>query len=133
LYRTTAHEEDYVNPTADGILSWCSINSCATYSDTGLEKWQQRLHEVSMRICARIDRTVWWIGTELKEPPSFHRPNDLETFLIQYEDELLENQRILALDLSLKATPTRWCGEHKETITNWYQCKRLLRIRFDVE
>jgi hypothetical protein len=59
--------------------------------------------------------------------------NALETFLTQYKDEVLENQRLLALDLALKATPTIWWGAHKETITDWYQCKRLLRIRFGAE
>jgi hypothetical protein len=43
---------------------------------------------------------------------------------------VLENQRLLALDISLKDTPTRWWDAHKETIKDWYQCKRLLRIRF---
>jgi hypothetical protein len=37
LYRTTACEEDYVNPTADEVLNWRSITSCTTDSDTGLE------------------------------------------------------------------------------------------------
>jgi hypothetical protein len=40
---------------------------------------------------------------------------------------------LLALDLELKDTPARWWGEQKETITDWYQCKRLLHIRFDAE
>jgi hypothetical protein len=40
---------------------------------------------------------------------------------------------MLALDIALKATPSRWWGAHKETITYWYQCKRLLRIRFNIE
>jgi hypothetical protein len=53
----------------------------------------------------------------------------LETFLTQYKDEVLENQRLLAL----KATLARWWGAHKETITDWYQCKRILCIRFDAE
>jgi hypothetical protein len=57
----------------------------------------------------------------------------LETFLTQYEDAVLENQRLLELDLSLKATPARWWGAHKETITDWYQCKWLLHIRFGAE
>ena len=57
----------------------------------------------------------------------------METFLTQYEDKVLENQRFLALDLSLKDTPTRWWGAHKETITDWYQCKRLLCTRFGAE
>ena len=58
LYRTSACNEDYVNPTTNGVLSWWSITSCATYLDTGIENWQQRLHEVSTRRSARIDRAV---------------------------------------------------------------------------
>jgi hypothetical protein len=126
-------DEDYVNTTTDGVLIWWSITSYTTESNIGLEKWQQRLHEVSTRRCARIDRTVTWEGTEIREPPSFHGLNDLETLLTQYEDEALENQRLLSLDLALKATPARWWGTHKESITDWYQCKQLLSIRFYVE
>jgi hypothetical protein len=37
LYRTTACTKYYVNPTADGVLSWRSITSCASDSDTRLE------------------------------------------------------------------------------------------------
>jgi hypothetical protein len=133
LYRTTACDEDYVNPTADIVLSWQSITSCAIDLDTGLENWQQRLHEVSTRRCARIDRAIRWVGTEIREPPSFHGINDLETFLAHYEDEVSENQRLLALDITLKATPARWWGAHKETIIDWYQCKRLLCIRFSAQ
>jgi hypothetical protein len=81
LYRTTACNEDYVNPTTDGILSWHRINSCSIDSYTGLEKWKQRLHDVSMRRCARIECAVRWVGTEIREPPSFNVINDLETFL----------------------------------------------------
>jgi hypothetical protein len=36
LYRTIARDEDYVNPTVDGVLSWWSITSCTTDSDTRL-------------------------------------------------------------------------------------------------
>jgi hypothetical protein len=123
LYRTTVREEYYVNPTADGVLSWRSIMSCMSDSDTGLENWQQRLHEVSTRRCARIDHAVRWVGTEIREPPSFHGVNDLEEFLTRYEDEVLENHRLLALDIALKETPAIWWGVHKETVKDWYQCK----------
>jgi hypothetical protein len=57
----------------------------------------------------------------------------LETFLTLYEDKLLENQRLLVLDVALKATPAIWWGAHKKNITNWYQCKQLLGIRFGAE
>jgi hypothetical protein len=97
LYRMTMHDEDYVNPTEDGILSWWSITSCETNSDIGLEKWKQRLHKVSRRRCARLDHAVRWVGTKISEPPSFHVINDLEVFLAQYEDEVSKNQRLLAL------------------------------------
>jgi hypothetical protein len=39
LYKTTVHDVDYINPTVDLILSWQSITSCITDSDTGLENW----------------------------------------------------------------------------------------------
>jgi hypothetical protein len=133
LYRTTTQDEVYINPAADGILSRWSITSCVSDSNMGLENWQQRLHEVSTRICTRIDRAVRWVGMQIREPHRFHGMNDLEELLTRYEDEVLENQRLLALDISLKATPKRWWGAHKETIKDWYQCKRLLRIRFGAE
>jgi hypothetical protein len=133
LYRTTACDEDYVNPTSYGILGWQIITSCVTDSYTSLENSQQRIHEVSMRRCARIDHVVRCVGTEIRESPSFHGVNDLEKFLAQYEHEFLENQRLLSLDLALNATPARWWGVHKETIPDWYQCKWLLRIRFGAE
>jgi hypothetical protein len=120
LYRTTTREEDYVNPNVDGLISWRSVTSCALDSDTGLENWQWRLHEVSTRRCARIDHTVRWVGTEIREPPSFHGVNELEELLTRYKDEVLENQRLLALDITLKITPARWWGAHKETVKDWY-------------
>jgi hypothetical protein len=120
LYRTTARTEDYINPTVDGVLSWRSITSCASDSNTGLENWQQRLQEVSTKRCARINRAVRWVGTKVGEPPSFHGINDLEEFLTRCEDEVSNSQRLLALDIALKATLARWWGAHKETIKDWY-------------
>jgi hypothetical protein len=46
---------------------------------------------------------------------------------------VLENHRLLSLDIALKETLAIWWGVHKETIKDWYQCKRLLRIRFGIE
>jgi hypothetical protein len=70
---------------------------------------------------------------EIREPPSFHGVNDLEALLTNYEDEVLENKILLALDIALKYTPARWWVTHKETIKDWYQCKQLLCIRFGTE
>jgi hypothetical protein len=81
-----------------------------------LENWQQRLHAVSTRRGARIDCTVRCVGTKIRKPPSFHGLNELHKFLTNYEEDFLENQRLLALDIALKATHARWWGVHKETI-----------------
>jgi hypothetical protein len=70
------------------------------------------------------------VGTEIRKPPSFHGLNDLEDFFTKYEEEVLENQILLALSILLKATPARWWGVHKETIKDWYQCKWIMCIRF---
>jgi hypothetical protein len=59
--------------------------------------------------------------------------NYLEEFLMNFEVEVVENQRFLALYISLKSTPARWWGTHKAKINNWFQFQRLLRIRFSVE
>jgi hypothetical protein len=116
LYRTITRKEDYVNPNAYGVFSWRGITLCASESDTGLENWQQQLQEVSTRRCARIDCAIRWVGLEIREPPSFHEINDLEKLLTKYEEEVLENHRLLSLDIALKETSARWCGAHKETI-----------------
>ena len=39
-------QENYVNPTNDGMLSWHCESSCASNLDEGLENWQQHLYEV---------------------------------------------------------------------------------------
>jgi hypothetical protein len=49
---------------------------------------------------------------------------------MKYEVEVMEKYRLIELDISLKDTPTRWWGTHKKNINNWFQCKRLLHIRF---
>jgi hypothetical protein len=59
--------------------------------------------------------------------------NELETLLTRYKDEVLENKRLIDLDIALKETQARWWGVHKETIKDWYQCKRLLCIIFCIE
>jgi hypothetical protein len=79
LYRTTMHKGDYINPNADDMLSWRSISSWASISDTGLENLQQRLHELSSRRCVRMMCAMRWIGTiEVREPPTFYGSNYLE-------------------------------------------------------
>ena len=73
FYQMTANQSDYINPTAEGNISWQCDNSCASDSDVGLENWQNRLYEVSAPRCAFMTKSLRWIGAEIKDTPSFDR------------------------------------------------------------
>ena len=76
------------------------------------------MYEVSTRRCARLTREVRWIGTTTSNLPTFDGLNPLESFLMDFETILPVQQRLLAMDEALKATPTRWWGTHKINITH---------------
>ena len=52
----------------------------------------------------------------------------LDTFLIEFEEKLLEPQRLFELDVELKARPSRWWVAHKQSISEWYQCQRMSEL-----
>jgi len=52
---------------------------------------------------------------------------------MKFEEDVMENKILPTLEISLKATLARWWGTHKSKINNWFQCKSLLRIRFDAK
>jgi hypothetical protein len=91
------------------------------------------MYEVSTRICARLTREVRWIGTTVSNLPTFDGLNPLETFLSDFEESVPIQQRLLAMDEALKATPTRWWGTHKSNITDWIQCCTLMTMRFSTQ
>ena len=39
LYKVTSSQDDYINLTTDGTLSWRYAGSCTSDSDEGLENW----------------------------------------------------------------------------------------------
>ena len=65
IYNVTALQEDYINPTMDGKLSWKSAISCTSDSGEALENWQNMLNEVSMRRCTRVTRSMRRVENEL--------------------------------------------------------------------
>jgi hypothetical protein len=46
IYKLTARQQDYINPTTDGNLSWRSDNACSSDSEEALENWQNKMYEV---------------------------------------------------------------------------------------
>ena len=49
------------------------------------------MHEVSMRKCARITRFVRWVGTEASEIPTYEVLPNLQYFLIEFEEKVVEH------------------------------------------
>jgi hypothetical protein len=91
------------------------------------------MYEVSTIICARITREVHWIGTIVSNIPTFDGLNPLENFLSEFETSVPTQQRLLAMDEAMKATPVRWWGIHKRNITDWTQCQTLMTTRFSAQ
>ena len=111
-----AKEQDCVNPTTKGKLTWEHDNSCASNSEEELENWHNRIHEVSTRNCAQVTKSVFCMTSEVCNLPSYDVLGDVNIFLDEYEEQVPENQRLLALDIALKVTPARWWGAHKKNI-----------------
>jgi hypothetical protein len=81
-------------------------------------------------MCQTDQSSSLWIGTEVRNLPTFDGLNHLETFLAEFEKIVPVQQRMLALDEALKATPARWWGAHKKNIAEWVQCRTLLTVCF---
>ena len=88
------------------------------------------MYELSGRRCAYLTRALRWIGVEICEIPTFDGLSEIQEFLQKYEVKVPLDQRLKALDVALRATPTRWWATHKRNIANWETCHRLLIVRF---
>jgi hypothetical protein len=86
IYKLTARQQDYINPTTDGNLSWRSDNACSSDLEESLENWQNKMYEVSAWLCARLTRGVRWISRTVSNFPTFDGLNHLETFLLEFEE-----------------------------------------------
>ena len=122
---------NYVNSTVDKKISWKNASSCTSDSREALENRQNRLHEVSMRLSARNTKSVRQVGIEVCDiPTTYDRFINLESFLTEFEEKVIETHRLSALDFALKSTPCRWWVTHKQSILEWPQCRILMEVRF---
>ena len=81
-----------------------------------MENWKNRLHEVSMRICARITRSVRQVQTQSRELPTYEGLPNIANFLSEFEAMVTEPKCLSAVDCMLKATPARWWSMHKRSV-----------------
>ena len=46
--------------------------------------------------------------------------------MVSMEENIVEDQRILVLDLALKETPAKWWASHKALINKWEDVKKAI-------
>jgi hypothetical protein len=44
IYKLTTRQQDYINPMADGNLSWRSDNACSSDLEEALENWKNNMY-----------------------------------------------------------------------------------------
>ena len=71
IYKLTNRDEDWINPTTNGVLCWEKGSECLFDSDGEIENWQNWLHDVSVLRCLRITKSFRCISLEVRELPYF--------------------------------------------------------------
>ena len=60
-----------------------------------------------------------WIGTEVRDPPRYEGIIYVASFIREFELQIADKQRLLALDVALKEILARWWARHKDRIEDW--------------
>jgi hypothetical protein len=82
IYKIIGNRADYINLVVDGELCLRSVNSYDTDFEDALERWKNKLYEVSTCRCARITKAICWIGSELCDTLCLDGTVSVEAFLI---------------------------------------------------
>ena len=85
-----------------------------TDSDEGLENWKNRLYELHGHRCARITKSLRWVGSQPKILPTFDGLIDPEYFIVQFSEQVRDSQKMETLDSVFRATAARWWNGHKK-------------------
>jgi hypothetical protein len=130
LYTITAGmRPNYINHTIVGSVSWRSIQSVDEDLKATFYNWQQGSYERFSRRCATFIEIIW-IGTEVREPPTYGGTSEVHNFLASMEENITTEQRIFFLDLTLQDTAARWWATHKSLIMEWEDAKKSIQFRF---
>ena len=96
----------------DRRISWEREISFTSDSNEEIERWQDRLHEVTTLNCKMMVRSLHCMTTEARDLPTYDGLTSVEEFLNKFESEVPEQQWFDALKWALRVTPTRWVGMH---------------------
>ena len=82
--------EDYIHPTINGELGWCSDSFVSFDFDDALENWQNKPHEVLFKKCELNTQSLHRVATKTVELPIYEGLPVLSEFLREFEEKLFE-------------------------------------------
>ena len=90
IYKITLWEQDWVNPSVDGQMSWEHESSCTLDSDEEIKRWQNQLHEVTTLNYNMMIRSLRCVATKTRDRPTYDGLSEVEEFLNKFEKEVLK-------------------------------------------
>lgn len=88
LYNLTTWDEDWINPTTDGHISWEKDSSCQSDSNEELVNWQNKLQVVSTLWCNMLTKSFHFISIEARKLPYYYGLDDVNIFLDHFERDV---------------------------------------------
>ena len=115
IYKTTTRDQDWLNPTAEGRISWEHTESCTADSYEEDKQWHNQLNGVTMLNCNLMSRSLCCITTQDQDLPIYDGLMVVDEFLNKFENTVPKHQRFDALKWALCTTLACWWGTHEGT------------------
>lgn len=93
IYKITLQDQDWVNPTVDGGITWEREISCTSDFDEEIECWKNQLHEVTTLNCNMMTKSLHCVLTEVRDLPTYDGLNEVDILLDAFERKVLEKSR----------------------------------------
>jgi hypothetical protein len=93
------------------------------------DSWKQGSYKIFSRRCVTV-RVTRWVETEFREHPIYDGTSELDSCLLSMEEKVLEDQRVLVLDVAFQDTPSRWWDNNKALLRTWDDGKQDIKYRF---
>ena len=77
-----------------------------------------------------MTNSLYCVSSEVRKLPYYDGLTDVDLFLDEFESEVPQDHCFQALELALRATPTRCWGMHKDSFAGWQDYRRMMKLRF---
>ena len=81
ILKLTAWNEDWINPTMEGVLYWEADSECFSDSNEEMENWKNQLDDVLALQYLRVTRDFCCISLEVRDISHFDESGSIKEFL----------------------------------------------------